>query len=823
MKNTSLLLFAIFLFNAASGQRAIENSADLLQEIKKLNVLCNVMYLAAHPDDENTRLIAWLENEKLTRTAYLSLTRGDGGQNLIGTEKGDAMGVLRTQELREARKIDGAEQFFSRAVDFGYSKTADETFEKWGKEEVLEDVVYTIRKFRPDVIITRFPPDKRAGHGHHTASAVLAEEAFSSSADPSSFSKQFQEVEGLEAWQAKRILWNTSVWWDQQLPEKAANAEDYILVDIGTYNPVLGLSYSEIAADSRSQHRSQGFGSARTRGTKLEYLKHTAGEEAKKDLFDGIDITWNRVDGSEKIQEMINKIIADFSQENPENIVPQLLSLYQEMEMKADNFYVKQKMAELSNILQAATGLHLVILADEHNYALQPDSFITGNIMAINRSDIDIQIQKISPQPNEEFISIGLKNNEINKIPFKTKIKGPISQPYWLNNSYEDISLSSVGSKQFGLPENKKPVNFDLSLSFNGVPVQMNVPVHFQWTDRAKGELQRNLVVSPSLTTTPTEKIILFQNEDSHEVKVLVESNQSSFKGVLSIDCPANWKLEPQEIDMDFKKKGELQSFTFKITPPETANTAKAKITIDGKSSHAVQRIEYDHVWPQILFPEAEIKLVKLDLVNQVKRLAYIKGSGDEVAKNLRQVGYLVDEMEAKDLALADLTPYETILVGIRAYNTENSLSNGNVVLNEFVKNGGNVIVQYNTNRGLKSEEIGPYPFKISRKRVTKEEAAVKFIDPKNSFFHSPNQLSQADFDNWVQERGLYFANEWDEAFQPVLEWNDPGEDPQQGAVLIAKYGEGHFMYTGISFFRQLPAGVPGAYRILANLIAYGK
>ncbi|MBD98335.1 MAG: LmbE family protein, partial [Verrucomicrobia bacterium] len=489
MKHFLLLLFFSWL-TAANAQRPLENSSDIYQEIKRLNVLTNVLYLAAHPDDENTRLISWLENEKLARTAYLSLTRGSGGQNLIGTEKGPAMGVLRTQELIEARKIDGGEQYFSSAVDFGYSKTADETLDIWNKDEVLEDVVWTIRKFRPDVIITRFPSDERAGHGHHTASAMLAEEAFKLSANPKTYRRHlnfmrivFKDMAAYpkevikSEWQAKRLLWNTSVWWDQQLPEKAAKADDYIKIDIGEYNKVLGLSYSEIASNSRSQHQSQGFGSARARGSQIEYLKHTAGDQAKNDLFEGINSTWSRVKDSDKIQELVNKLIEEYDFIDPSKSLNLLIELYTILNKRLDvitssdlskintwspieseaDFYIEQKLQDVKRLIKAVTGIHAELLAERPFYTdckMLPIK-LKLNIIARN-TDKQMLVKRIHTHNTLIEVNKALELNTTFSMDYIDTLKCredqnvDLSHPYWLNDSKKN----SIDPVQQGLAEN---------------------------------------------------------------------------------------------------------------------------------------------------------------------------------------------------------------------------------------------------------------------------------------------------------------------------------------------------------------------------------
>jgi len=817
-KILSLALISIAI-NSISAQRTIESSSDIFQEIKKLNVVTNVLYLAAHPDDENTRLIAWLENEKLARTAYLSLTRGDGGQNLVGTEKGDAMGVLRTQELLEARKEDGAEQFFSRVDDFGYSKTAEETFEKWNKKEVLSDVVFVIRKFRPDVIVTRFPPDSRAGHGHHTASAILAEEAFKLAGDKTAYPEQLKTV---SVWQPTRILWNTSVWWDKQIPEKAAQSPaEYIKINIGDYNELLGLSYSEIAADSRSQHKSQGFGSARSRGNQLEFLKHTAGAPAQDDdLFHEIETSWDRVKGSEKVTDLIDQLISNFNFSAPANSVKKLVELHNELKLMPENSFKAQKIKDVKALIKAAAGIKVEALADQYNY--NGTDTVSGQFIIVQRSTIPMNLKGVSPTLDTTFYSIPLESNDQKEFGFTFHQLPNYSHPYWLPYETYKERLSSHADLR-GQPEAGPIKTFKYTLNIYNEDIEFEEGIDYKWTDRVKGELHRKVTVSPIITLTPADKVYIFSSNQAQKISFLAEGNLEGAIGTVTLQTPKGWTVEPSRIELKFNFIGEQKALNFTLTPPANPSTGDIEFRVNEQAANAVQRIEYDHVLPQIMFPLATAKVVKMDLNKTAKSIGYVKGSGDEVAQNLGAVGFNVVSFEAKDLAVMDLSMFETIIVGIRAYNTEPSMKNGNVVLNEFVKKGGNVIVQYNTNRGLVTEDIGPYPFQISRNRVTKEEAKPTFLNKKHALLNIPNKLTEEDFENWVQERGLYFAGEWDAKYTPVIAWNDPGEDPQKGSILVADYGEGHFIFTGISFFRQLPAGVPGAYRLLTNMISYGK
>ncbi len=822
--NRLLSLCLCLLYFSAFAQRPVVSSSDIYQEIKKLNVCANVLYVAAHPDDENTRLIAWLENEKLVRTAYLSLTRGDGGQNLIGTEKGDAMGVLRTQELIEARKIDGAEQFFSSAVDFGYSKTAAETLEKWNKYHVLGDVVYRIREFQPDIIITRFPPDKRAGHGHHTASAMLAEIAFELAAD----AKQYPEhLKLVKPWQSKRILWNTSVWWDKSIPEQAELSDDFIVIDYGEYNPILGLSYSEIAAESRSQHRSQGFGSAKTRGSQLEYLKHTAGSKAKKDLFHDIDMSWKRVKGGAVIGEKVDAIIAAFDFKTPHQSVKALAELYTAIDQMEDNPYKEEKLNSLKRIIEAAAGIHVEMISRDYDYPAFQLTPVDLTAEFIVRSPVNVIMEELK-RPDTTISNITLNTNELKQVSFTTEIAIHPSHPYWLREElFEHAQKNNMSlihqTGEYGLPMNRPKLIVRYSLNIEGQSIPFERKVQYRWTDRVYGGLYRDLWVSPEVTATASQGVYLFANEQAKKVELMIMAHKDSIKNSIKAIVPEGWQVEPQEIPFELILKGEELKVSFNITPPKGESTAELKFQFSRSKARGQQVVDYEHIEPQVIYPETKLKLVKTSLKTKVQKVAYIKGSGDDVPQGLRSIGLTVDEFEATDLPKLKLSDYNCILLGIRAYNTQGSLRNGNKLLTAYVEQGGTLIIQYNTSRGLKSDELGPLDLKLSRGRVTEEDAKVTLLEPDHPVLQAPNKIRMEDFDHWVQERGLYFADSWDEAYTPLIAWNDKGEEPLKGSLLVGDYGTGKVVFTGISFFRQLPAGVPGAYRLLVNLINYGQ
>ncbi|MDG1477452.1 MAG: PIG-L family deacetylase, partial [Vicingaceae bacterium] len=706
----SLLLASTFTF----AQKQL-NAGEIKLALKKLNTLGSVLYIAAHPDDENTRLIAYMANERMVRTGYLSLTRGDGGQNLIGTEKGPLMGVIRTQELLEARKIDGGEQMFTRAVDFGYSKTPEETFKKWDKKEVLADVVWAIRKFKPDVIITRFPPTSQAGHGHHTASAILAEEAFDLAGDPKAFPEQ---LEYTTVWQPKRLFLNASTWWDKELPQKAeANPKVYTTIDIGTYNTLLGKSYGEIAAESRTMHKSQGFGSAKQRGSKLEYLKLIKGEAFKSDVLDDVNLSWKTIKNGEAIEKLISEAITGFNPEKPELIVPTLLETYQLInKLPNENRWKSTKMVELKKIIYAAAGLFVEVTANDYNTS--DGNQIELNTTLLNRSNLNIEIVKINYDKVDTTINSTLNNNI--PLSFKSKIDCPknlnskSTNPYWLNKPFE--GLYDVPTQELiGTTENQATFPVTFNLKVNGIEFPITKEIVYKWTDRVMGEIYRPFFYTPKITANIADPVYVFSTSETKEVRVTVKGHQANINGNITLKLPEGWKSEPTSINYDFKNKNEEQVIVFNVTPSQKESTGT--ISIDGKKS--LISIEYDHIQTQTLLPEAKAKVVRLNVLTKGKTIGYIKGAGDEVPTALEQLGYKVIMLDENSLKNDDLAQYDAIVAGIRTYNTNKYMVNVYNRLMQYVENGGNYVVQYNTNRRVDTKTMAPFPLKLSRDRVT--------------------------------------------------------------------------------------------------------
>ncbi|GAA4017917.1 hypothetical protein GCM10022408_34490 [Hymenobacter fastidiosus] len=839
-----LLVNCSFLLGVAHAQAPkTYTSSEILLGLKKLNVLGSVLYIAAHPDDENTRLIAYLANGRLLETGYLSCTRGDGGQNLIGPELREQLGVIRTQELLAARRIDGGRQFFTRANDFGFSKTAEETFTIWDKEQVLADMVWTIRQRRPDVLITRFPPDARAGHGHHTASAILAAEAFAAAGDPKRFPEQLRYV---QPWQPKRLFWNTGSFF----VKPGDSMDGYLRLDAGGYNPLLGQSYGEIAARSRSQHKSQGFGSAATRGEALEYLQLVKGEKATTDPFEGVDMSWNRVPGGVAVGKLVDEVIRKYDAGNPSASVARLLKVRAALEkMSGGNLWAKEKLVETEQLLHSSLGLYLEARANMAAVTLGQPMTIT--VEAVSRSKTTVSIEHLSVVGLVDTVGPRtLVPNIVTATALAIKLPGnaALSQPYWLINASspgmysvpDNVTLYQAPGKTkpvtfnqqtlIGQPENPSALSVKCRIRINVADVEFDItiPVQYKSTDAVEGEKYRPLTVVPPVAVNIGGQAYVFADNQPKTVPVTLRAGKAGVKGTVALTLPAGWKAEPAAIPFDIAAKDAEQTVQFRVQPGPGAAAGKAALrataTVGGQAySRGYQAIQYNHIPTQILFPEAVAPLVKLDVKRKGQQLGYLMGAGDEVPEALRQLGYSVTLLKPEDISADNLHRFDAVLLGIRAYNTLDRLKTLQSGLLRYVENGGNLIVQYTVARGTVLPEIGPYPMKLSNDRVTVENAPVTFLQPQHPLLNTPNKITPQDFEGWQQEQGLYYPSTWDPKYQTIISSQDPGEKPKESAILVADYGKGHYIYTGLSFFRELPAGVPGAYRLLTNMISLGK
>jgi len=821
----------IVLFTSGFAQKPEKlTSAELFHEVQKLNFLGTALYVAAHPDDENTSLISYLSNHKKAKTVYLSLTRGDGGQNLIGSELRELLGVLRTQELLAARNVDGGEQLFTRANDFGFSKLPKETLEIWDNDKVLADVVWAIRNIKPDVIINRF--DHRTPgttHGHHTASAMLSMEAFDLANNPQAYPEQLNHS---DTWQPKRIFYNTS-WWQYGSREKFAKADksNMIKMDVGVYYPELGLSNNEISAMSRSQHLCQGFGTLTVRGSSEEYLELLKGPAATgNDLFEGVNTTWSRVKGGEAIGRILEKVEENFDFQNPAKHIPELIRAYQMLQNIEDEHWKSIKSKELKHIILAATGLYLE--ASSENASATPGSQATINLEVINRSSANITLKEIQLVGANVKIAPNkvLTNNqkESFSIDFSVPSSMMYTSPYWLNEQ-GSLGMYVVNNQQLiGKPETPNAFKARFSLLFDGSEIIFEKDVVHRYSRPDKGELYEPFAILPEVTSKIDEKVLIFANSDTKEVHVKVRAGKNNVSGTISLDHPTGWSVSPKSIPFTIEQRGEEIPLTFKVTPPnsESEGNIEPKITVgDQVFDKELVEIAYDHIPKQSVLLPSAAKVVRMNIKKAGEHIAYIMGAGDKVPESLEQIGYQVHIVDPNEIQNGDLDKYDAVVVGIRAYNVIGALKFKQPVLFDYVERGGTIIVQYNTAGRWSNqfENIAPYDITLSRDRVTDENAEVKILAPKNSLVNFPNAITTKDFEGWVQERGLYFPSKWSAEFTPILSMKDEGETEKQGSLIVAPYGEGHYIYTGLSFFRELPVGVSGAYKLFANMLSIGK
>nr|WP_253929818.1 PIG-L family deacetylase [Lewinella sp. W8] len=804
-------------------------SGELHADIQKLQVLGAALYMAAHPDDENTRLITHLSKVDKVETAYLSLTRGDGGQNLIAPDIRELLGLTRTQELLAARRTDGGTQFFSRANDFGYSKHPDETFNIWDKQDVLADAVWVIRQWRPDVIVLRFDPRAPGTtHGHHTASAIIGMEAFEKAGDPNAFPEQLEYV---EPWQPRRIYWNAYTW--RGVPEHMQQ-DKVIKVDAGTYLPKLGESVSEIAARSRSQHKSQGFGSSGSRASYDEQLELLKGDDrdADNDIFANIDVSWNRVKGGAPVGRALAAVEASFDFDDPSASLPDLLRVRSMMEALPDGYWKKKKMAELDEIVAGILGLYLFAGTDDPTAAAGEE--ITVELEATNRTDQPVNLRGFRVRGLTETTTLDAKMERARPVEHEFTLQLPTdlasSSPYWLRDAWK-LGMYTVKDQLLrGKGESDDPIMIEFDLDVAGQPLTFARPLRHSFTDPVKGEQVQPFEIMQPVFAELGESSYLFTQSAPSPIRVKVTAGKENISGTVELCTPEGWSVEPEKMTFTMDRKGQEQILTFDLTPPE--GQAQGMIvplvrldSVEEGFTRKLVKIDHDHIPTQLAELDASVPVAKLDLKIAGRNIGYLPGAGDAIPEALTNIGFNVTTLEDGDFTSNSLDRFDAIVVGIRAYNVLDRMPNYHPRLLEYVKQGGTLVIQYNTSRGLKlpQTEIGPYPLQLSRDRVTVEEAEVRMLAPDHPVLNYPNKITEADFDGWVQERGLYFPNNWSEEYTAILSSNDPGEPARDGGLLVAEYGEGYFVYTGYSFFRELPAGVPGAYRLFANLVGLGN
>ena len=841
----SLLVFSFSMPHRpalAAGPPPQPNAAQIALGLHALGVAGSVLYVAAHPDDENTALLAYLANGAQVRTAYLSLTRGDGGQNLIGSEQGPALGLIRTQELLAARRIDGAEQFFTRARDFGFSKSPEETLRIWGKEAVLSDVVAVIRKFRPDVIVTRFSPEPAETHGHHTASAILALEAFHAAADPKFHPEQL--TGGVTPWQARRIFWNRSSFFIKPTDDVSGDVK----LDVDGFNPLLGESYGEMAAEGRSMHKSQGFGVARNRAPIVEYFRLLASADPKEKragkplagIFAGIDIDLKRFPGTAKLRALVDRAVAKFEVAAPYKVIPTLTEIDAALGEISDAGWRAQKQRQVRDLITACAGLFFDATAAGSLAA--PGTAVEVTATALDRSPVAVKLDEVRfpfepPRaPAAALDAPGKAGGAAKAFELKTSVKLPPdlppTTPYWLQTP-PDAGLYHADPALIGLPEQPSPLEVTFGFTVGGRQLTVARSVSYKWTDPVMGERYRPLEVTPAVSVAPSTNVLIFAGAAPETLEVRLTAGAASASGLLRPEAPAGWVVEPATAPFALGAVGSETTLGFRVHPatgPGRAPTAgRLRVVAEvggGRLWKEVVRIEHPHIPIQTYLVDADVRLEPNDLVKGGTKIGYLPGPGDEVPAALRRVGYEVTLLgdEALAAGAAALRRFDAVVVGVRAFNTSERLRAAHAALMAYVEAGGTLVVQYNTNNRIAplTAPLGPWPFEIGSKRVTDETAPVTFTTAGHPALTTPNAIGPRDFEGWIQERGLYFADKIDPRYETPLAMNDPGEPPQRGSLLWARYGKGTFVYTGLAFFRELPAGVPGAYRLFANLLAGG-
>jgi LmbE family N-acetylglucosaminyl deacetylase len=821
--------FILFVFVALLTQAQNWSSAEIYHEVQKLKNTSRVLYIAAHPDDENTRLISHLTHFAKCDVAYLSLTRGSGGQNLIGSELSETLGLIRTNELLEARSIDHATQYFSRALDFGYSKTPDETFEIWDKEKILSDVVWVIRNYQPDIIITRFSPEvnpDRGTHGHHTASARLALEAFDLAADETAYPEQLDYV---KPWKTQNIYWNTSWWFygDKELYKKILAKEPgaYTYLNVNQHSPLLNVTGSEVSSASRSQHKSQGFGSSPVLDEQPEYLKLLKSASDLK--FDELTSrNWSSVMNGKAIDKALSKLLKKYHYTKPSEIVSALFDIRELIQNTPNSVLRKTKIEAINQIIVQALGLRMEVNTGTH-FTFQ-GAELKGELQIYNPSDSEINIRKMvwnknTLVQNQTVSKGGTKSN----FALKLAQDQEVSQPYWLKYPVKNGYVNMSNLREIGSPMGDYAFETQMEMTVDGKEITLSLPILYHTTDPVKGSIHQPIIIRPDVMLNLGSTVYFLNMGTKQSVTVELISGKPNMSGYVELNLPDGWTSEPKFFKTELKNTGERKTFTFTISGPSKESEGRVRAifkTNEAVYSQGYVQLEYDHINHWAYFPTADAKLVNARIETRGKQIAYLPGAGDKVPESLRILGYEVELLDPNKLPSA-LSPedYDAVIVGIRAYNVNADIASFNNLLKDYIEKGGTGILQYNTRHRLKSKELGPLPITLSRDRVTNEKSAVNFLVPSHKVLNTPNRITQADFKGWVQERGLYFPSEWHEDFDAILGMQDDGESEKKGSLVVAKYGQGHMVYTGLSFFRELPAGVPGAYKIMANLIALGQ
>lgn len=856
----------------------------LSQALNRLDVVASILHTGAHPDDENSALLAALSRGKGARVAYLSATRGDGGQNLLGTELFEALGVIRTEELLAARRADHGLQFFTPVYEFGFSKSADEAFEKWGKDAMLGDFVRVIRQFRPEIIVSRFRGTSADGHGHHQAAGIITQEAFKVAADPARF------PEYGKPWQAKKLYLSGGGGGGQgnAQNQSGAPAPVSITISTGEFDLALGRSYAEIAAEGRSLHRSQGQGTVQNRGpgsTSLQLVQKSVEVADGADLFAGVlyklpDLAQLEPSlGADlsQLEQRITSIRQKASMVKPSDLVPDLVTGLKEVQQisartRNDHarFLLQQKEADFKETIRLAAGLVLDVLADDETVVPGQQfrvtvSIINGGPYTYSGASLNFDLPPgweatlQPPQPEGQgggrggrggapgqgggargggqrgaaaaapvqpgVVSPGQKYDQVYAI--KVPANASFTQPYWLREPRKGDRFVWPEGSAVNMPFDPALLITHAAVNYDGASIVLDKHAEFRSSDRVYGEERADVKVVPALSVriAPDVAVIPLSGKRQKEFTVNIENQSTTpVDGDVRLVVPQGWTVTPATQSVRFTRQGEKTSSQFVVTAPAVGGDFKVRAiarigTQEFQTGYTV--VSYPHIETHYIYAPAESAVAVFDVKTGISSLGYIEGVGDTVPDALRQLGINVVMLTPQDLATGDLSKYPTIVLGVRAYSARDDLRSYNKRLLDYVSNGGNLVVQYNRSEDLGNLQFGPYPFTINNNdRITKEEAPVKVLQPSHPVFNVPNKITQSDFEGWVQERGTYFMRTWDPRYTLLLESGDPGEMPLQGGLVTVKYGKGTYTYTGYVFFRELPAGIKGAYRLFANLVS---
>lgn len=846
---------------ASLAQGAVDPDHGLLavtRWLRGLGSVKRVLVIGAHPDDEDTSLLAVLVRGMGADAAYLALNRGEGGQNLIGPELGQALGLLRSEELLSARGLDGAEQYFTRAYDFGYSKSAEETFRFWPKDSLLADVIYVVRRFRPQIVVSVFSGTRRDGHGQHQVAGILAREAFAAAGDPARFPEQLSE--GLQPWTPLKLYRST----------RFDSAATTLSVETGRLDPIYGRSYHQIAMAGRSQHRSQDMGRIEALGprrTRLQLIESRAGGGSGPEtaLFEGIDTTLvgmaasvSATDARRDLAELLAAYDAHIQrareavgrvpwEDAAAHLSLALTTLRRAREVTgrigsdegALHFVLGEDEKKLQAALAETAGLIVDAFVDDD--LVVPGQSIEVEVQIWNGGPLDVELRGVSLRTPEGWVAepLGsvagkLERESLGAQRFRLTVPygAEPSQPYFLRRPlqgavYRWPADGDIRTRPFEPP----PVEAEVVLEVGGATVRLRVPAVHRYADQARGEVRRPLFVVPAVgvSVAPTLSVAPRGVERSFDFSVSLHSESPrATRGSVRLEAPAGWVVTPSEAPFEVGGSGRSVSVDFRVLVPAELGAGRYELrpvaaTEDGRRySLGYTVVDYPHIRRRLLFEPAVARVAAFDLeLKAGLRVGYVPGAGDALADAIAAMGARVDVLDDRAVASGDLSSYEVIVLGIRAYETNPALVESNERLLAWVRSGGTLISQYQQ-YGFFNGDYAPYPLKARwpHDRVADEGAPVAILEAEHPVFRNPNTIGPADFDSWVQERGLYFANEWDPRYQALLETADPGEAPKRGGLLVARYGEGVYVYVGLALFRQIPAGVPGAYRLLANLLS---